>query len=401
MKDAFRRDCLLIPDRFDQAILKSKKGAFPEVACRLIKDAEQALHAAPRSVLEKPIMPPSGDMRDYLSLSIYYWPDPASKDGLPYCYKDGQVNPESYQTDRGRFIDMVRDVESLSIAYAMTGDERFAAHAARLLHTWFLDEKTGMLPRMLFAQYIPGDEVAVLWPDYPPRLVPGIDGRKGVYVSFGGVIEDLHLVPLTDCIRLLGASPHWTAAHEAGIKKWYGDYTDWLLTHQHGLDEAACRNNHGSWYWADIACFLEFTGRQQEAKARIAAIFPERLDMQVEPDGSQPEELVRAISMNYTAFGLCSFTNMAVSGQRFGFDAWSVKGSAGRSLRRAVDWFVPYLTGTREWTWRQIRPFDELAVIGSLAACATRFPDGGYDDILRQLPFLPPDHRFRLLYNLD
>ncbi len=400
MKDAFRRDCLLIPERFEVAVSRAKSGAFNDVTARLLKDAETALCAKPRSVLEKAIMPPSGDMRDYLSLSIYYWPNSSTKDGLPYQYKDGQVNPESYRTDRGPFIDMVRDVESLSIAYALTSDERYAKQASLFLNTWFLDKQSGMLPRMLFAQYIPGDDVATLWPDYPPRLVPGITGRKGVYVSFGGVIEDLHLVPLTDCIRLLEPSPNWTPAQDASMKVWYKEYTNWLLTHQHGLDEAACRNNHGSWYWADIACFLEFTGRQTEAKETISAIYPKRLDMQCDPDGSQPEELVRAISMNYTAFGLCSFTNMAISGQRFGFDAWSVEASEGRTLRRSIDWFIPYLTGAKDWTWRQIRPFDELAVVGSLATCASRFPDDGYEETLRQLPFLPQDHRFRLLYNL-
>ena len=35
----------------------------------------------------------SGDIHDYMSLSIYSWPDPEKKDGLPYIIKDGETNP--------------------------------------------------------------------------------------------------------------------------------------------------------------------------------------------------------------------------------------------------------------------------------------------------------------------
>lgn len=399
-KHLFRRDSLLVPDILTRALRNVKRGAYPRITSTILHEAAIALHAPIPSILDKSVTPPSGDKRDFISLSIYYWPNPSTVDGLPYVYRDGQVNPECANYDRQAFVTMVQQVEVLTLAYALQGDERFAERAARVLRSWFLDPATGMYPRMLFAQYIPGNNVPVLWPDYPPRYVPGMNGRGGAFVSFGGVIEDLHLVPLTDCIRLLEPSPHWTDRDRAGLRTWYSQYADWLLTHQHGLDEAACRNNHGSWYWADIACFLEFTGRHSEALTAIPAIFPTRLDLQVAPDGSQPEELGRAVSMNYTAFGLCSFTNIALSAARVGYDVWQVVSPGGRTLRSAVDWFVPYLTGERAWTWPQFRPFDEMAVVGSLAACAARYPGAGYDQVLRRLPFLPSDHPLRLAYDI-
>jgi hypothetical protein len=395
-----RRASLLVPDVFEAVAHRLRSGTSHPAVAPLLADADAALSVRPPSVLDKRHVPPTGDKRDYFSLSVYFWPDPAKPDGLPYIPRDGMVNPEIQEYDHDRFNAMAHHVNTLAFAYAVSGEERYAEKAADFLRTWFLDPRTGMHPNMLFAQYIPGDNVILPWKDYPARYVPGTGGRPGVYVSFGGVIEDMVLVPLTDAIRLLRPSSHWTDADESAMRAWYAAYTTWLLTHQHGLDEAACKNNHGSWYWADIACFLEFAGQPAEARRHIETILPQRLRLQIEPDGSQPEELVRAISKSYVAYTLCSFTNIAISCQRCGFDAWSLATDDGRSIRKAIDWFIPYLTGQQLWTWKQIKSYDETEMIGPLAACAERFPDEGYDRILRALPAPPSDHRVRLLYGL-
>ena len=43
---------------------------------RLRREADKSLKAGPYSVMQKPIVPPSGDKHDYLSYAPYYWPDP-------------------------------------------------------------------------------------------------------------------------------------------------------------------------------------------------------------------------------------------------------------------------------------------------------------------------------------
>lgn len=401
-----RRECLLVPGLFDAVAARLRTaggrgaaGQAPAVA-RLLSEAEASLAAPPPSVLDKLHEPPSGDKRDYFSLSVYYWPDPAKPGGLPYVARDGMTNPQIQEYDRPRLAEMAAHVDTLSFAYAVSGDERYAKKAAEFLRTWFLDERTGIRPNMLFAQYIPGDDVVLPWKQYPARYVPGAGGRKGIYVSFGGVIEDMCLVPLTDCIRLLRPSPHWTSGDDAAMRQWYIAYTQWLQTHQHGLDEAACTNNHGSWYWADIACFLEFTRQADQAARCIREALPQRLAMQIEPDGSQPEELSRTTSKHYVCFTLYSFISIAITAQRCGSDVWSLETEDGRSIRKAMDWFVPYLAGHKPWSWRQIKPFDEAAAVPLLAASARQDPDGGYDLALRQMPPLPVDHRYRLLYDL-
>lgn len=394
------RQTLLVPELFESFRHRACAGELANCAGmqQLLELAEEALLTGPFSVTDKKHIPPTGDKRDYFSLSIYFWPNPDTPDGLPYAPRDGQPNPEIADYDRPRFEDFCQNVDILTLAYAATGDERFAAKASALLRVWFVDVKTRMNPNMLFAQFIPGDNVVLPWKEYPARFVPGTDGRKGVYVSFGGTIEDLNLIPLTDSILLLEPSPHWSPADQSAVAKWYAEYAEWLLTHQHGLDEAACRNNHGSWYLAGIVCFLNFSGQRDRAREFAAKALPERLKFQIEPDGSQPEELVRAISMSYTSFSLCSFTNFAISAQKCGFDAWHFETDDGRSIRCAADWLASYLTGEKEWKWKQISPFDPEILVGQLAALAVAYSDRTYLEIIGRLRGLREDSTLRLIY---
>ena len=66
----------------------------------LLGDADEAMRKQPPTVMEKTKVPPSGDKHDYMGLAPYYWPDPKSKDGLPYIRHDGKANPESRDEHR-------------------------------------------------------------------------------------------------------------------------------------------------------------------------------------------------------------------------------------------------------------------------------------------------------------
>ncbi len=60
----------------------------------LKRQADKLLDMEPFSVMDKEQIPPSGDKHDYMSMGKYWWPNPDTKDGLPYIRKDGEVNPE-------------------------------------------------------------------------------------------------------------------------------------------------------------------------------------------------------------------------------------------------------------------------------------------------------------------
>src|SRR5437588_12851822 len=134
----------------DPTGLVEARAGLPQAQLTALRDrAESALTGGPLSVTEKRVPPPSGDVHDYVSLSIYWWPDPASASGLPYLQRDGVRNTEADDTslyDANPLTRMVGDVESLALAYFVSGSQRYAEHAAVRLRTWFLDPGTRMNP---------------------------------------------------------------------------------------------------------------------------------------------------------------------------------------------------------------------------------------------------------------
>lgn len=303
-------------------------------------EAKQALAVPPMSVMDKQVTPPSGDRHDYMSQAPYWWPDPSKPDGLPYIRKDGERNPEiSRITDRDNLGRLGGAVTTLSLAYAYTGHEVYATHAARLVRGWFLAPATRMNPHLQYGQYI-----------------PGINKGRGI-----GIIETRNLPELLDGVLLLSTSPAWTKADEEGLQAWMRAYLTWLLESTHGREEAKNGNNHETWYDVQVAGLALYTGQVDlvrrtvdGARARIAA--------QIEPDGRQPRELERTRSWHYSDFNLAAFMDLATLGERVGVELWSYRTPDGRGIRPAVDFMVPFAAGERTWPYDQISPFTASTV---------------------------------------
>src|ERR1051325_4038529 len=87
--------------------LQNRDPAFASALTKLKRDAERALDVKPVSVTEKNLAPPMGDKHDYMSIAPYWWPNPATPNGLPFIRRDGEVNPErDRSSDRRRLENM-------------------------------------------------------------------------------------------------------------------------------------------------------------------------------------------------------------------------------------------------------------------------------------------------------
>ena len=329
---------------------------------RLRREADAALTAGPFSVMEKSVVPPSGDKHDYMSCGTYWWPDPDKPDGLPYIRRDGEVNPEANAFDHPRQAKMRAAVETLALAFFLTGEAAYAARAARLLRVWYLDSATAMRPHLEFGQAIPGR----------------CTGR-GI-----GIIDTAGDVAFLDYVGLLAGSSQWSSADHQALRDWYRCYLDWLLTSTHGLDEARTRNNHGNWYDAQVVGFALFTGQPLLARQRLDAVPTTRLAAQIEPDGRQPAELSRTRAMTYTVFNLHAMATLARLGVHVGLDLWAFETPDGRGIRRAVDWLVPYIEGRQTWPYRQLDepPREGWCRLLRWASLAYRAKD--YERVLQQ-----------------
>jgi hypothetical protein len=361
-----------------RARLATNDAALLPALGRLRREADKALKAVPGSVMDKAKTPPSGDKHDYFSLAPYSWPDPAKPDGLPWINRDGQVNPESRRdNDHDALSRLCSQVETLALAYYLTGHEPYAAKAAALLQAWFLDPATKMNPNLEFAQGVPGRSTG-----------------RGT-----GIIDTVQVIKLTDAIGLLAGAKAWTPDAQRGLEDWFRAYLHWLLTSRHGHDEAKATNNHGSWYLAQTAAFALFTGDTAQARKQVE-LGRARIASQIEPDGRQPLELKRTKSYSYTLFNLEALFTLAEIGRRLDVDLFHYRTADGRSLRAAFDYVAPYLDPAQKWPDQQIQAIHQpdAALAALLRRAATLYPDGNYAALLPRAAAELAPSRFQLLW---
>jgi hypothetical protein len=344
---------------------EARSGSLAPALAELRSAANRMLRTGPYSILDKQTTAPSGDPQDYLSLSDYWWPNPNTGDGLPYVQRDGRRNPEA--DDPSRFDDvtysrMIRRVDSLSLAYYLTGEAAYADQASQQLRIWFLDPATRMNANMRFAEIIPGRPV-----------------DRGT-----GIIQSRELMRIVDDVGLLADSPAWTSSDQVALQAWFTDLVAWLHESDQGRMEARAPNNHGTWYAAQLADFALFSG-QEALAADILSGIPARIAAQVEPDGSQPQELRRTKSFHYSAFNLLALTQLARIGAQVDVDLWSYQTADGRGIRGALDFLLPVAAG-EAWPYQEIAPIDLARDLGPLLVPAARaYPDGPYGQILADL----------------
>ena len=217
-----------------RARMESGDRALDSAVQSLRRDAEKALALAPMSVMDKAVVPPSGDKHDYMSQAPYWWPDTSKPGGRPYIRRDGDRNPEIDRiTDHDNLGLLTGAVSTLGLAFFYTGRDDYARHAARLVRTWFIDPATRMNPHLRYGQGI-----------------PGINDGRGI-----GIIETRGLPDLINGVLLVKAgkvrlkpdatkTAVWTTDDEMGLQTWMREYLLWLVESQHGKDESTNGNNH-------------------------------------------------------------------------------------------------------------------------------------------------------------
>ncbi|HEV7645868.1 MAG TPA: alginate lyase family protein [Pyrinomonadaceae bacterium] len=315
------------------------------------------------SVMSKAQLPASGDKHDYMSQAPYWWPDPAKPNNLPYIRRDGQRNPElSKITDSIEKDRMLDDAETLSLAYFFTGDEKYAAHAATVIRAWFLDPKTKQNPNLNFSQGI-----------------PGISTGRGI-----GLIETRELYRVIDSSILLEGSKAWTRSDREGLKKWFGDFLGWMIDSPIGRDEADELNNHGTYYDVQAIAYAIFTGRRELAIKQLN-VTKDRIRTQIEPDGSQPKELVRTLSWGYANMNLAGFFTLARLAESVGVDLWNYKTADGRGIRQAFIWLLPFVQNEKKWTYEQIKPRVFGQTVHLLNIAARKYQDPEYRVLAKRL----------------
>jgi len=369
MDTNFYPDVLLMNSRafvkLKRRIAAGEKSLLPALN-KLRQEADQALISPIFSVMNKKVIPPSGDKHDYMSMGPYWWPNPKTKDGLPYIRRDGEVNPERNQFDKIPLRSLDLNVSTLALAYFLTDHAPYAEHAARLVRAWFLDDATRMNPNLNFGQAIPGRS----------------QGRNV------GIIESRSFFRIADAVRMLAGSKAWSQENQQEFEHWLKRYLYWLIESDLGRKEAAMENNHGTWYDVQVAYFALYAGEIEIAK-EILAKFPERrIASQVDADGRQPLELKRTRAFSYSVMNLEGYFAAAQLGEKVGLDIWNFSTEDGRSIQQALDILIPYATKEKTWQYQQITSWEDSYehFMALLRLASIKYNDERYERLIEKLP---------------
>lgn len=283
--------------------------------------------------------PPGLGPNDYYSEGPYWWPDPGNPKG-PYIRKDGQRYPGRFQDNRRDLGAMCESVLALGLGAYFLGDGRCTDHAERVLRSWFLDARTRMAPHLEFGQ-----------------AVIGRNTGRGT-----GQIETVGLIQAGQGLLLLEqAKLHPSVT--AGVRRWYGEYLKWMTTAPKGIAEQNARNNHATWWTAQVAAFGT-CARDEAARNMAWSRYRDYLvPKQVRPDGSCPAEEARTRSLSYSSMNLDGFSVICRQAQVSGLDLWRYRTAEGAGVERSFRYLLPYVAHPRTWKKPQITEYEQGAVI--------------------------------------
>lgn len=348
---------------------------------RILDAANNYLAQPPLTITAFPTARSAGGLHDFYSQADYFWPNPADPNG-PYINRDGQSNPDNFNGHRRVMVALSIQMPALTAAWLLTGDRRYAAHAARHLRAWFVAAQTRMNPNLLYAQAVQGQ----------------VTGRSI------GIIDTLHLVEVARAASFL--LPSAIARQDsAAVQAWFAAYLDWLMTSDRGRQERDTLNNHSMCWALQAAEFARLIG-DQSARNEVYRRYREiLLPGQLAADGSFPRELARTKPYSYSIFNFDIMAGLCQSLKGLEPDPTSFALSDGRGLGKAAEFIYPFIKDKSSWKWaKDVEHFDALPVrspgllFAGLAAREPKYidlwktlnPDPSDREIVRNFPIRQP-----------
>jgi hypothetical protein len=294
-------------------------------------------------------------------------------------------------------------VPALAAAYLLTGEQRYAEHAAIWLHAWFIDPATRMTPRVDFGQVAPAaaDERSTEQtnPEHgtAPAATPG--GR------FEGILETLPLVEVAQAIPFLAGSPALSDSDRAALIAWFASYLRWLTEPQDSGPRLAAlardqKNHHGSSWLLQVSAYSILTappGTAPKAESSPLEELRQRfrrltLRAQISPNGSFPHELTSATPYRDSLFNLDLLAGVCqLLSTRFD-SVWDYELEDGPGMRSAIAYHFPFIADRAVWPFpADSMHFDQLpGRRASLLFTARAYQRPEYAALWTKLPADPP-----------
>ena len=260
------------------------KTTVPDAALRRVADAMLtsrqmfSITWAPKSE-----MPPSGDMRDYLSRALYWWPNPTCP-RCPWIRIDGKRQPDTFAKLSVTSICIYSTVLSMAAVKFPEKRSEYIQRSRAILFTFFANETTKIHPNGRFSQII---------------------GKNSTSGNVYGIVDFRRFAMVVNSVLLLREIGGTNASIDISMTRWFSSLLAWLETSDLGVKAKATVNNHRTWY--TFTCITLALGVSNIKKA--SSIYTEFvqsgvIQRQIKLDGSQPLEDNRANATTYRIFNL-------------------------------------------------------------------------------------------------
>ncbi len=299
------------------------------LAAPTIMAADRTLHLAPVTITAFTHKTGPKDPHEYYSQGDYWWPDPKHP-SAPYIKRDGYTNPDNFTADRGALIGFSIQTATLTSAYVLTHDVRYANAAIGQLRAWFINRTTRMNPNLRNAQAVHGRA----------------SGR-----SFG-IIDTIHLVEVAQSARILERDGLLAGADRKAVNEWFRRYVTWLTQSRLGREEMEAQNNHGTcWVMqvAEYALLIHDETLLTFCRRRFKRVL---LPEQMASDGGFPRELARTKPYGYSLFNLDAMCTICRILSTPRDNLWRYRLPDGRGIQRGMDFLFPYMKDKKSWPYR-------------------------------------------------
>ncbi|KAG6810901.1 hypothetical protein H0H92_009894 [Tricholoma furcatifolium] len=253
----------------------------------ILQWANESAVGGPWSVTQKNITAPSGNIHDYMSWAPYWWPNCSNVDNTTeltpeeiwtecdYYQRDGKFNPDARLiNDVGNFQSLSDMVFYNSMAYAITRKSGSTSNSysqilVQYIETWFLNPDTMMNPNLNYAQ-----------------MERGPTGQNG---SHTGILDLKCMTKIVTGIEILRKTncSDWTSDLDNQMNSWTTQYIAWLESAPISLEEEAAPNNHGTFFYNQLASLKILVGDTAGALNVTNTYFAEQYMSQITSTGEQ------------------------------------------------------------------------------------------------------------------
>jgi hypothetical protein len=377
----------------------------PDVAAidhdRILAAAQHYLTLAPTPITSLRCDRSPGTAHDYYSEAE---PPPDADAADATAAKTKAASPPPFTAHRDAVFILGLAVPVLAAAHLLTGEDRYADHAAVWLRAWFIDPATSMTPRLDYGQMVaptPAGEPPTIQtkPTFGPTPAAPAGGQ------FQGILETLPLAEVAQAIPFLATSPALTDAGKTALNAWFSAYLLWLIQPQDSGPRLAAlardqKNHHGTSWLLQVSAYSILTAPANAApKAEGNALADLRhrfrsvtLRAQINADGSFPHELSSATPYRDSLFNLDMLAAVCLLLTTRFDNVWEYELEDGPGMRSAIAYHFPFIADRTAWPFRaDIVHFNEVpGRRASLLFTARAYQRPEYAALWKKLPPDPP-----------